>query len=400
MLLLFAFTREGGEYRQSVHGLVAPVGILAQQLYEGRHHVPAGSHQVGNRTRGDGSGPVGNVGYPHAALVQGALQTSESGFGVEEGGVGTTLVVRAVVAGEDKEGLLGDTQLFEFVDDLSYIGVEAGNHGCKLCARFGRCSVVAVTIPGIGLLELTFVHLYDAVLRLAQLGVRNGVGKVAEKGLVLVVLDKLHGMLVNGILRVTSVLVLLGFVVPQVFGIVGVGFALAVVAIEHVEPHVVGFTSRTGITHAPFAETAGHIAVLLEQLSNRFYIGVEGFLTFGLNLLVAPDLGVAGVLAGHQRGSRRSTHGRAGIELGEGHTLADEPVQVGGRDHLLAIGLDVTVSHVVAKQVDDVGAFGSGYGISLLGKAQSRGEEQTAGRIYKFASIHVLGILVFRVCCR
>ena len=283
---------------------------------------------------------------------------------------------------------------------ISYIGVEAGNHGCKLCARFGRCSVVAVATPGIGLLEFTPVHLYDAVLRLAQLGVRNGIGKVAEKGFILVVFDKLHGMLVNGILRVAPVLDLLGLVVPQVCGIVGVGFALAVVAVEHVESHVVGFTARTGVTHAPFAETTGHIAVLLEQVSQGLHVWVEGFLTFGLNLLVAPNLGVAGVLTGHQRGSRRSAHGRAGVELGEGHALIDEPVQVGGRNHLLAISLDVAVSHVVAKQIDDIGAFGSGHGISLLGKAQSRGEEQTAGRIYKFASIHVLGILVFRVCCR
>ena len=66
---------------------------------------------------------------------------------------------------------------------------------------------------------------------------------------------------------------------------------------------------------------------------------------------------------------------------------------------LLAVGLYIAVSHVVAKQVNDIGAFCCGDSISFLGEAQTRSKEQAACRVYKFIGIHTFykGVLKFAI---
>src|SRR5690606_2850436 len=110
-------------------------------------------------------------------------------------------------------------------------------------------------------------------------------------------------------------------VVPKVGGVVAVRLALAVVPKKLVEAFAVWVA--TGAHHAkpPLAEGAGNIPCLLQQLGKCLHGIGQWFLPFGLNFLIATDVGMAGVLPGKERGARRGTDSCSSIKLGETHTL-------------------------------------------------------------------------------
>jgi hypothetical protein len=87
-------------------------------------------------------------------------------------------------------------------------------------------------------------------------------------------------------------------VAPEVFGVVGVGDALAEVAEEMVEPHLVRFAGRAGPAEAPLADGGGGVARFFQDVTEGDGAGREGELAFGLELAVIADDGVAGVEAG------------------------------------------------------------------------------------------------------
>ena len=127
------------------------------------------------------------------------------------------------------------------------------------------------------------------------------------------------------------------------------------------------------IARRPLAEHARLVAGFLEQLGDDLVGVLIGFLSNDIIvgvlpecvlpkaslpiLAVAPDMDVARVLAGHEAGTRRSADGTAGIGLCEAHALCCHAVEVGGGDELLPVAAKVAISHVVAHDIDDVGAL-------------------------------------------
>ena len=76
--------------------------------------------------------------------MSGTFESLEKSVAVEEGGIGSTLLVRSVVGGEDHDGVLVQALLLEFVENLSDVGVESGDHGRKLrVGDFGAVITVA-----------------------------------------------------------------------------------------------------------------------------------------------------------------------------------------------------------------------------------------------------------------
>ena len=72
-------------------------------------------------------------------------------------------------------------------------------------------------------------------------------------------------------------------------------------------------------------------------------------------LLVPADVGVAGVLASHQRAARGRAHGAAGVELREARAFPRHAVQPGRAELRLAVRAHVSVAEVVGQDEDDVG---------------------------------------------
>ena len=73
---------------------------------------------------------------------------------------------------------------------------------------------------------------------------------------------------------------------------------------------------------------------------------------------VASHLGMARMLACHQRGARRRADRAAGIRLSKPHPFGSHTVDVRRLDISLAIASQITVAHIVAKDKKDVRFIG------------------------------------------
>jgi len=147
------------------------------------------------------------------------------------------------------------------------------------------------------------------------------------------------------------------------------GLELADVAEELVDAALVGRRFRTFIATGPFAKLSRTVACCLHDFGNDNVCCVQRMLAHPGKvcvlsvvhrilvvpiLLVAPHGAVPAVLSRHQRSTRGSADGTAGIGLHELHTLPGQPVDVGGVDVMLSVATEVAPPHVVAKHKHDV----------------------------------------------
>ncbi len=342
----------------------------------------------------------------HAGITVGedgaTHQSLEESVAVEEGGIGSPLLVRSVVGGEDHDGVLVQALLLEFVENLSDIGVETRDHGRKLrMGDFGAVVAVAKLACELVLLaEMVLVGEEDAIFGLREFGVREGVGEDAEEGLrAALLVEPFHGLVVDevgGVLRALGVVGLGGHAVLDVFlednavrlgvacrtaegveevGIISVGLELTDVAKVFVDAALVGRGDGRFVASGPFAEHAGGVAVGFEDFGQNLVVHVIGFLSgpsvleVGIlaveigHALVAPiffvatHVGVSAVLSGHECGARRCGDGATGIGLRETHAFGGHAVDTRGRNVLLSVATEIAVAHVVTHDVDDVGAL-------------------------------------------
>ena len=379
-------------------GEVANAGHVA----EGGQEIVESKLQVGDFAGLDLTGPAHDEGDADAAFVSGTFESLEKSVAVEEGRIGSTLLVRSVVGGEDHDGVLVKALLLEFVENLSDIGVESGDHGRKLrMGDFGAVVAVAKLACELVLLaEMVLVGEEDAIFGLREFGVRERVGEDAEEGLrAALLVEPFHRLVmdeVGGVLRALGVVGLCGHAVLDVFlednavclgvacrtaegveevGIISVGLELTDVAKVFVDAALVGRGDGRFVASGPFAEHAGGVAVGFEDFGQNLVVHVIGFLSgpsvlkVGIlaveigHALVAPiffvatHVGVSAVLSGHECGARRCGDGATGIGLRETHAFGGHAVDARGRDVLLSVATEIAVAHVVTHDVDDVGAL-------------------------------------------
>ena len=155
MLSLAAVSRERGKNGDAVEivGLQTLVAIAlliasdAGKVAEGWHEVVEGEGQVADGTGLHMSRPSGNEWNADTSLVSAALQPTETTVAIEEGGVGTAFLVGSVVAGENEQGVIGESFLVEQLHDLTHIGIEARDHRSKLGMGMQGGVVARCTLP-------------------------------------------------------------------------------------------------------------------------------------------------------------------------------------------------------------------------------------------------------------
>ncbi len=158
---------------------------------------------------------------------------------------------------------------------------------------------------------------------------RRGDRQVAEERAVLVVADEFQGFFHDRVVRVRLALASadvpgqrdLLAIANQVRWVKRVGVDLVVVPEKNVEPMPFRHTGRPTSARAPLAETTGGIAPLFQHGGHRRLVGAERCYA-----VVGTDGGVAHVLARHQRGPQRSTHGCRRQGLGESDPLGRHSV--------------------------------------------------------------------------
>lgn len=409
VLLLYSLAGEGGIDGDAVEAVVgkarvAVAGLVvlhAGDVGEGGHEVVEGEGLVGGLAWSDACGPAHDEGHADAAFVGGALEASEQAVAVEERRVGAALLVGAVVGGEDHDGVVGEAFAVEEVEDFADLCVEARDHSGKFGVTVVGGIVAAALAAGVDLLavgaELVDIRQIDRVGGLAQLGVGERVGEDAEEGLVggltvkpfqsflvdevgrvlrpVGVVGTIHrplDVLVEGDAHSGGVAERLAVAVEEV-GIVEMCLELTEIAVVFVDAAGVGCRRASLVASGPLAEHSGGIARVVEYLGdddvggvvrllsdNRIvYVVAVAVVEVGLVpvLLVASHMGVARVLAGHEGGARRCRHRRAGVGLREAYALCGEAVDARRGDELLAVAAEVAVAHVVAHDVENVGAL-------------------------------------------
>ena len=398
--LLCGAAFQSGQEGQAVEPVLAATGIAAGKvvhadgLAERGQHIPEGHLVLTHAARSHMPRPTHDEGDAYATLVTTALQAFQFAVAAEERGVGTALLMGAVVACEDHHSALGQPLAVQFAHQLTHVAVQSRYHGSKLGMRVhgGVISAALVTRIVFVLLELPHVVLYQAVVGLHELGMGQGVSKQGEEWLAfLLPVEPLHGAAVNevgAVLRAPAVVlaahcvayVLLqhlahhGRVAPRAaepveeVGVVEVGLELADVAEELIYAALVGRAHRAFVAAGPLAELCCGVSSVLHDLGQHHVGRVERmlsgdgiFMVLAIHDIAAPVLAVASdgtvtrVLACHQRCSAGCADGAAGISLREEHALRGQSVDVGSLYVRLAVARQVAISHVVAQDKQDVG---------------------------------------------
>lgn len=207
-------------------------------------------------------------------------------------------LVRAVVGGENDEGVFGEVEFFEEVENSSGVGIHEGDHGGKTFFGIGPVFVLVDSPVGDFLAVL-----FEASRFIVR--VWDGPVQVEVKGGVLVAFDEGEGFFGDAGVGVggffgrdiffAAVLVageaFLFFVSPEILGVIVVRFALVDPTVEKIDTLFVGVAGFTFAPEGPLSDGGGSVAGVLEE-------GIDGD---GIRredvCVVARDGGVTGVLS-------------------------------------------------------------------------------------------------------
>ena len=132
-----------------------------------------------------------------------------------------------VVGSEEHKGVLVDAEVLEQGRDFTYLTVHHGVHGGRYLGVLAVPRLVLVDLPG----RLVLGNLIG--------GMRRRPWTIEEEGLVLVVLDELDRLVVDGVMGVAPGQFDL-LAVTKEMGVIGVGMPLVVIAGEEVDPLALG----------------------------------------------------------------------------------------------------------------------------------------------------------------
>lgn len=144
-------------------------------------------------------------------------------------------------------------------------------------------------------------------------------------------------------------------VIVEVGGEVGVGVALAVIAVEAVDSLLVRGAGGVEKSHAPFAEGGGGVAGRFCDFADRDGVGGDGPLAFGNHFAVSADGAFSGVESGEEDGAARGADGGAAVGLHVAGAFFGELVDAGSLDELLTIDADVSLGDVIREDEDEIG---------------------------------------------
>ena len=280
------------------------------------------------------------------------------------------LVARAgaVVAGEYKDRVLGQSLVLEECPQTAHVVVNVGDHSKE--------------VPNVGAKPL---HVASGELRRRMHGPVRGVRRnegqkrlvrcplrldeatsVVKPNIRAIALDRLR----HGVVEVGSVEV---GVVPVVGSL-----AHASAAVAHYLAEAAVFRPEgVVVSQVPLAEHAGGVAGILEDLAHRD-------LTFrqeGASAARVPDPGTVGPATCDQCGAGwRAGWGHMKVDQADG--LVVEPVEVRRPQHRVAVAAQITVTLIVGNDQHDVGALVSGHGAarprSSSNQEQREGTERAA----------------------
>ena len=378
-----------GQYGPEVLAVQIEWSFQTGRGAQGREPIGKVTGYVAHRTGLDAAGQADNQRHADAALVQTAFVAAQPRGTVEKRAIHTAdmkvrirqpRMRRAVVAGKDDQGVVGDACLFERFHHASDVTVQVGDHRGIAGPRPGMRQIAALPTIDLGI-PLGRKPL-DRFARRMHGHMRLDERQIQKEGLRVVGFQKLdrfgdHQLrrvgLPDPILQTHFALRLplvsrdwvgvdrypLG-VPPQMRRIETVRDTLAVIAEEQIEPLAVRIARAADRAESPFAHRRGGVTGLLENLSHRQRLFRQRILAFGefrksgLNAEVAAHFRMSQMLARHQRAAGRGTNRRPGVVAGETHPLRRQPVDVRRRDLLLTVAAQFAPAEIVSQNEHDI----------------------------------------------
>ena len=253
--------------------------------------------------------------------------------------------VRTIVGEIHHDGVIGDLQLVELLQDTSHVPVDVLAHGK------GGAGVLQIL-----LLIFTSAEWQVVVLELLPPAIRHlhrrmggAVGQVDEEGLFLVFLHIVHGVGREIIDEET--------LASDDLAVVFQHGRVVVAPVSGAEAVV--FLNATGVgvirwLHAvvPLAEGCGAVAGRFKILKHGRLVQIETFLATAGGL----DAGARVVASGHELSAGRRAD-RADVEAVEGHAFGGDAVNVGCAEVGVAVDTQITPALVVGQEDNDVGLF-------------------------------------------
>ena len=335
------------DQREAV-GFIALRRLGSAGLDKGGHEIPERPRLGIDPARGHGARPPGESCLPQRAFVEFALISAQPIAGLVEAfrDIRSRRSRRAIVAGEDDQRVLVDSEFLERVEQFAHVGVEARHH---------RGEGLLLGAPRLVGIDPEIVDLMPPV--------RQGDRVEEEERLAGMVLEPADHVLLDEILGIGlphSLAVVAreqeGLVaIVEVGGKVRVREALAVVAEEMVDSLLERAAGRIEKTHAPLAEGRGSVAGRLGDLGDGDRLRRQRQLSLRCQLVVAADRAVIRVKAGEKRRPAGRADRGAAVTLEVARALGRHAVEAGSLDRLLPVTAEIVLGDVVAENEDEIG---------------------------------------------
>ena len=320
----------------AIHGQGAGIADTGD-IEQGRFQINPSGNDFGLAAGLDLVGPANEERGAYAAFIHGAFFAFH--VCVPAKAVGT------VVGEIDHDGVIGDLQFVELLQNASHVPVDVFAHGEGGAGVLQILLLIFTSAEW----EIVVLELLPPAIRHLHRRMRGAVGQVNEERLLLVLLHVVHG----AGREIVDEETLSGDDLAVVFqhGRVVVAPVSGAEAVVFLNATGVGVIRRL---HAvvPLAEGCGAVAGRFEILKHRRLIQIETFLATAGGL----DAGARVVASGHELSACRRAD-RADVEAVEGHAFRRDAVNVGCAEVGVAVGTEVTPTLVVGQEDNDVGLF-------------------------------------------
>ena len=299
-------------------------------------------------------GPVEHSCDAVSAFVDLAFVTAEVAGGAYFG--------RAVIGGENDEGVVADALFFEFGDDVADAFVHHLDH--FLVESLGVVGFEFRLLP-VGFAGDAEAGGFAALDRVVGCAVVDD----EQEWLVFFPADEIDGVVVDQVGDVAGVVLEFVLLPPvEVAFLVDVALVIDVTgneAFELIEP-LFGRVKLRGVAEVPFSKHGGLVAEIFHGFTHGPFCEWQTGVAVGSGGDDATDTGALLVAACHQGSAGGRADGTVGMVVGAFHAGAGELVDVGGLDGLAAVAGDVPVAEVVGHDEDDVGFYRSLHSSHLL----------------------------------
>ncbi|MEN9633397.1 MAG: hypothetical protein RL077_1801 [Verrucomicrobiota bacterium] len=299
---------------------------------------------VVNAGGGHVAGPAHEIRHAHAALVETALAAAKRTGAAHSAvsGAGDRHFLRAIVAGKNYDGVVGDAECFQAVEQTADLGVEVGDGG----GVNGAWTLVR-DVGGVEPCER-----FQLLGRGVEHRVRDERAHLCVERRALALANELQRLVDKECGRTRAVV-----------GVGGIDRRAALAGADEVETVFLDGGSVGVVAEMPFADVRGGVAGGAKRACDVGHAGLQPVAHAArgvrrLGGIVAVDAVARRNLPGEKTAAAGRADGSGDIKLGEQRAIGGEPVEVGRLGEGVTVAAQIAPAEIVGEDEEDVGPSG------------------------------------------